>query len=159
MTPVFLERGLTVRLRNTSNPQQVLNLTHQTWFSLLDLAEAYGWRPFGLMNLPDGDAWNPPGQPPGYDPTGMRFGYPGQQDGYEGDEDDSPLVALEDAWGLAEALEEAFLDYEPLHVPASFFLFAPEDSPLELRPSIGTIMETARFCRLGAFTIEPYTRP
>ena len=58
-----------------------------------------------------------------------------------------------------DALERAFVDYEPLHVPSSFFLFAPEDSHLEQRPSIGAIMETARFCRLGAFTLEPYTRP
>jgi CO/xanthine dehydrogenase Mo-binding subunit len=157
MAPVLLERYLTLRLRNEKDPVQVLNLTHQTWFGLLDLAEAYGWRPVGPVELPDEDAWDQPGSPPaGYDPAGMRYGYPGNA---EWEADPAVLVVWEDALGLADSLEQAFLDYEPLHVPASFFLFAPEDSPLELRPSLGAITETARFCRLGAFYLEPYTRP
>lgn len=144
---------MTIRLRNQNNPEQVLNLTHQAWYSLLDLAEAYGWRPVGSVHLPGDEFWE---LPETYDPAGMRYSYPGDDADWE---EDYPQVMLEDALTLADALERAFVDYEPLHVPSSFFLFAPEDSHLEQRPSIGAIMETARFCRLGAFTLEPYTRP
>jgi hypothetical protein len=76
----------------------------------------------------------------------------------EADIEECSLVLLEDALNLADALDQAFLDYEPIRVPASFFLFDPANVALGRRPSVGAISEVRDFCRLGAFRIERYQR-
>ncbi len=146
---------MAVTLRNQHNPQHTLTLTTQTWISLLDLAEAYDFRPLGSM-APGEWGWGFPGSP-AYDPAGIASIS-------LKDDDESPEVyggglpvSWEDALHLAEALEAAFLDYEPLRVPASFYLFESDIEHLRLRPAVGTINTTAEFCRLGAFVLETST--
>jgi hypothetical protein len=63
---------------------------------------------------------------------------------------------LEDALNLADALELAFLEYEPLN-PRKFpeISLAGVVNPLhELHPSIGVINALVDLCRQGAFWIE-----
>lgn len=137
------------RLQNQNNPEHTLTLTVDTWFGLLDLAEEQGWYPLGPVV---------PGQ--WSDPEDELAGYPlefhpnGNGDGEEG-----RLVILEDALNLADALEQAFLAYEHVFMPASFFYFEPLDPAVRLRPSIGALAAVIDFCQLGAFWIEPYRRP
>jgi len=135
-------------LRNQRNPIRILNLTQTAWYGLLDLADLYGWNPLGAY-LPGG--WQDLDIPwDGYDspptPTGLveRF------------EGGGRLVILEDALNLADALEQAFYEYEPLRVPASYYLFEPDNEYLRNRPSIGAISAVIEFCRLGAFWLESY---
>ncbi len=137
-----------IRLRNQNDDSRMLGLTQTTWFGLLDLAQDYGWTPLG-MDLPgpwdlldlELAGYSPVGVLPGNAATETPRAWP---------------VVLEDALGLADALEQAFLDYEPRRVPASYYLFEPDHSTFHLRPSIGAIQALADFCRLGAFWIEPY---
>jgi hypothetical protein len=137
---------LPVRLNSQNNPTKVLILTDATWFGLLDLAEEYGWNPFGPILPGQWHALDP--DLGGYDPSDLLYGMP--------DEDrlGRRLVILDDALNLADALEKALVDYEPLSVPASFYIFAPKTED-EL-PGLGAINETIEICRLGAFWIEEY---
>jgi hypothetical protein len=138
------------RLVNENNPDLTLSLTSDTWFEILDLAEVYGWNPMGTAipgkwdNLEAALAGYYPDSPVrfngGHDPKGR-------------------LVLLEDALNLADALDSAFMEYEPVRVPASFFLFAPRDGGADLRVSIGALQAVTDFCRYGAFWIERYYRP
>lgn len=134
-------------LRNQRHPKQVLHLTRTAWFGILELADLYGWMPFGAslsghwqdIDIP----WN------GYDfeflpPEPARQPEQGQ------------LIILEDAINLADALEQAFYEYEPLRVPPSFYLFEPENEHLRNRPSIGAISAVIDLCRQGAFWVEAY---
>lgn len=144
---------MAVRLRNKQDPDYTLSLTHQAWYALLDLAEAYGWRPVGTL-LPGEWDWLEL-ELNGFAP----FGLPADGNGDPFDDDsveESRLVIIEDALSLAEALEAAFLDYEPTRVPTSFYLFEPEETGLRNRPTVGTINSAAEFCRQGAFWIEIY---
>jgi hypothetical protein len=136
-----------VRLKNENDPKQTLSLTHQAWYALLDLAEAYGWHPIGTL-LPGEWDWLEL-ELNGFAPVGIPHI---SEDGCQ----ECRLVIIEDALTLADALEEAFLDYEPSHVPASFYLFEPDDMQIRLRPAIGTINTAAEFFRQGAFWVEIY---
>lgn len=140
---------MAVRLVNENDPQQTLSLTHQAWYALLDLAEAYGWRPVGTL-LPGEWDWLEL-ELHGFAPLGVPHK---NGDGCE----ECRMVIIEDALSLAEALEKAFMDYEPARVPASFYLFEPNDLEQRLRPTVGTINTAVSFCRLGSFWIEIYTR-
>jgi hypothetical protein len=137
-----------IRLTNQKDASSMLGLTQTAWFGLLDLAQDYGWTPLG-MGLPG--PWDLLDlELAGYSPVGVLPG-----DG-QGETPRAWPVGLEDALGLADALEQAFLDYEPRRVPASYYLFEPNHSTFHLRPSIGAINELAEFCRQGAFWIEPF---
>jgi hypothetical protein len=137
-----------IRLSNQKDATHTLSLTHAAWFGLLDLAQDYGWVPLG-MGLPG--PWDLLDMElAGYSPVGVL---PGQAT--QGIEKIWP-VTLEDALNLADALEQAFLDYEPRRVPASYYLFEPADANVYQRPSIGAITAMVDFCRQGAFWIEPY---
>ncbi len=135
-----------VKLNSQRNPVKVLILTDATWFGLLDLAEEYGWNPFGPVLPGQWHALEP--DLGGYDPGDLASGMPDEGTGGR------RLVTLDDALNLADALEKALLDYEPLNVPASFYLFAPKTED-EL-PGLGAISETLEICRLGAFWIEEF---
>jgi hypothetical protein len=68
------------------------------------------------------------------------------------------LVLLDDALNLADALERAFLAYEPERVRSYIDLtlagvFGPAKNG---RPGIGVILEVERLCQSGAFWIEEY---
>lgn len=160
--------SLPVTLRNQNVSRQTLSLTDQAWYALLDLAEAYGWRPLASV-MPGECDWLEL-ETPAYDPTGMaglaarRNGNgshedPAENDEHEAQPGDARLVILEDALNLADALERAFMDYEPARVPVSFYLFEPDDRELRNRPAIGVITATMEFCRQGAFWIRSYQLP
>jgi hypothetical protein len=145
---LFRDYPMALRLRNQKNPQLSLSLTNEAWFGVLDLAEAYGWNPMGTVQ---------PGywidldlDLQGYSPEIVR------QKTVRDLTVENRLVLLEDALNLADALESAFLDYEPVRVPASYFLFEPDIPSLRLRPSIGVITAVMDFCRCGSFWIERY---
>jgi hypothetical protein len=137
------------RLVNENNPDLSLSLTSDTWYEILDLAEVYGWNPMGTA-LP-GRWGNFEAALAGYYPDPPR-----RLNG--GHESEERLVLLEDALNLADALDEAFLEYEPMRVPASFFLFEPRDGSFDLKVSIGALHAVADFCRYGSFWIERYYR-
>lgn len=133
------------RLRNERELDSTLSITGETWFSILDLAETYGWNPIGTVV---------PGQwddlemaLAGYfldKPLGLR---------HKGNGEHSRLVMIEDALNLADALEQAFREYEHIRVPASFFLFEPVDQNNSM-PSIGALTAVIDICRTGAFWVE-----
>jgi hypothetical protein len=164
-------------LRNQEDCKKTLSLTKEAWYGILELAEGYGWNPLGtrLPNqwveqdfalagyyLDEPSNWLDEDSPVdgwAYD----RWVDDSETDGGRTDpaqeEDFEPrLVTLEDALNLADALEQAFIDYEPLRVPDSFYFFEPAEEVYRLRPSIGAISETFQFCRAGAFWIEPYRK-
>jgi hypothetical protein len=141
---------LPVRLRNQRDPGKILILTQQTWVALLDLAEEYGWNPYGV--LPGGE-WPPLDYDLGNYLPGVTAAF--EDFGPEGGAVPAAiLVILEDALNLADALEEAFRDYEPQHMPASFFLFSPDTESLQ--PSLGALTGTIDLAQRGAFWIETY---
>jgi hypothetical protein len=132
-------------LRNEHNPDLSLAINGQTWDALLDLAEEHGWNPLGTM-LPEWQVWavglgDSDAEGPclgSYTPDCIR------------------LVALEDALNLGEALERAFLAYEPqrVHSYSELALIGVAEPAGPRRPSIGAIAAAADFCRQGAFWIE-----
>ena len=137
---------MAIRITNQRDPTRTLILTDATWHALLDLAEDYGWNPFGPV-LPW--QWDPLELDlTGFTPGDPMYGYP------EESGNGQRLVVLDDALNLADALEEAFLDYEPQRVPASFYLFAPDQESTSV--SLGALTETLAICQLGAFWIEEY---
>jgi hypothetical protein len=137
-------------LRSVRNPQDTINLTTQSWLAILDLADLYGWTTFGAI-LPRG--WQDLDIPwDGYDFELTLDGLPPQPS------ETGRLVILEDALNLADALDQAFFEYEPVRVPPSYYLFEPDDEYLRNRPSIGALSGVIDICRQGAFWIEPYQR-
>jgi len=139
---------VSLKLRNEDNPTKTLSMSNETWFSILELAEVYGWNPLGTLT-PEWWLQLEPVQS-GYDP----YDRDGRVD--EEDENDRKLVVLEDALNLADALELAFLEYEPERVPAftQVSLTALAEPEGRTRPSIGAISAVIDICRLGPFLIE-----
>lgn len=155
------------RLRNQNRQGRTLSLNAFTWYSLLELAEAYGWQPAGVFpTLPsEQGSWS---ETP---PNGRRHPVRAQEnilessvvrlpltedDELPGDYGQEGLVTLDDALNLAEALEQAFIAYEPLRLPSLHVLPWLEDYHpiLQRRPGVGALLAMIDFCRLGAFTIE-----
>ena len=137
---------MSFRLRNQRVPQRTLILNIPTWYGILELAERHGWNPMGAIlsewcepdfAAPDGDFENPQSWEINYWEAGR-------------------LVLLEDALNLADALEGAYLDYEPMRLP-SLRHYTCFNGNLELERSyigIGTLQHAIQFCQLGAFYIE-----
>jgi hypothetical protein len=119
-------------------------MNNWTWFGILELAEEYGWNPLGTV-IPDDLDWI--GVDPAYLDPGIGI--------YWGKE--ARLVLLEDALNLADALEEAFLKYEPVRLPSlhSFYLAGEFGETNGHPPAVGVIQILIHFCQRGAFTIEP----
>jgi len=124
-----------------------VSLNSSTWFGLLDLAAAYGWNPMGVA-LPE---WLHGVSSAGSSLDLMEWersdlGYTSLMGG---------LVVLEDAINLAEALDRAFIDYEPRHdrkfhrVSLSELLGVDWD-----RPSVGAIAAVADLSRMGPFFVQ-----
>ncbi len=125
-------------------------MSNEAWFAILDLAEEYGWNPMGSVR-PGG--W----MDPGLSADGYLVDDPEDWDtSYNTRADEPRLVLLEDALNLADALERAFLEYEPEpEVVCEVFAPAVRSAPLDWsRPSIGTITSVMDFCRMGACLIE-----
>lgn len=137
------------RLINQKDSSRILCLTNRTWYAILELAWIYGWNPIGTV-LPEAMI--------GYAnyPAGHEF-----QDansfigGYA--EDETRQVMLEDALNLADALDQAFLEYEPEWTWHYEHEYTPFGGVINrAHPSIGAIMETVAFCRTGSFHIERF---
>jgi hypothetical protein len=131
------------RLVNQRDGNRNIKINSQTWYGILELAEDYGWSPLGTV-LPER--------------YGLAGFYRGDPDQWYGDywSEGSRLVLIEDALNLADALNEAYLDYEPIHAPTlhSYFDgngFAFLDRP---QPSMGAITLVVDLCQQGAFFIE-----
>lgn len=143
------------RLQSIQQVEKVVCLTPTAWYAILDLAELYGWYPLGGLltggweDLPiplsgyDNWDWLAPISATGLPEEGENNGNGKRQ-----------VVILEDALNLADALEQAFFEYEPLRVPPSYYLFEPEDQYLKQRPSIGALREVINICQTGSFSIE-----
>lgn len=113
---------------------------------MLDLAEIYGWNPMGTTTpglLAGVSGW-------------MSDGGPGRSEWEAGSYlyGASGLVMLEDALNLADALDRAFIGYDPQPEPAwSYYENEWNGSQLG-GPGVGTILALADFCRSGEFWIE-----
>ncbi len=142
------KQPLPIHMQNDRNPGKVLCLATSAWWEILSTALDYGWNPLGAVPVDVGMfAIIPPEvSMDSYFPTDHR-------------EQADRMVVLEDALNLADALERAFKDYEPLWMPASYFRFEPEDPFLRDRPAVGTLLAVADFCNLGAFAVRPSTLP
>lgn len=139
---------MVIRLRNDRDPDRMVCVASWTWSSLLDLAEQYGWRPYGAIQAEW--LWSSAGlqnQREGQDLFTSSYAY-----------EDGRLVMLEDALNMADALERAFLAYEPERVRSytDLTLSGAYGHPVNGKPGIGVILEVADLCQLGAFWIERY---
>ena len=145
---------MAVMLRNQRNPNLNLILTTDTWLGILDLAAAYQWNALGTI-LPG--SWHSLEYSLGDYLPGTPSAADGSPNGYHADrEDNARLVMMDDALNLSDALDRAFLDYEPRRLRASTLLYAIEDPAVDRRASIGAIAETRTFCSHGAFWVEQY---
>ena len=137
-----------LRLRNQKNPKKTLSMSSTAWYSILDLAEEYGWNPMGTVLLD----WCLDSEPEqaGYGLDDLDYWL----DRFTASE--GRLVMLEDALNLADALERAFLEHEPVRPQeVSGFTRSGMGAPASrLRSGIGAVSAVIEFCRLGAFLIE-----
>ncbi len=134
-------------------------MSSEAWFSLLELAEEYGWNPLGTFTP---GWWIEPGDILSSfmdsTPEPSRAALPSWDGSYTTSVDEARLVMLEDALNLADALEAALLEYEPEPLsrltPRSLSQLRELGFGSHSNPSIGTIATLKDFCCLGAFTLE-----
>jgi hypothetical protein len=131
------------RLRNENDPGRIVRMNNWTWFDILDLAFKHGWNPRGTVTPerlelagfvnPKEEIW-----------SGEYWG------------NQARLVLLEDALNLAEALEQAFIQLEPVRLPSlhPFYLGLANGESNGRPPAVGVIQILIRFCQQGAFLIE-----
>lgn len=147
---------MSYHLYSENNPELTLSLSTHTWYQVLELAEAYDWNPLGTV-LPD---WLPGVRDDvDWDWNGNGHGrgsQPGEELPGSYTPDTSRLVLLDDALNLADALERAFLAYEPNPVLTVGGIFYTEwdDLTVRTRPAIGVLLILIEFCRMGAFWIR-----
>jgi hypothetical protein len=138
------------RLKNKHVPTQSLCLTAESWHKVLQLALDYGWVPF---DSPIIDPFEAPPVAGTYLGVPLRI-VPG---GYDTRKDTSyKEIVFEDALNLADALERAFDEYEPLCLPGIYYLFDDRELERILPPSIGVLTEVILFCQSGPFSIETW---
>lgn len=146
-------------LRSDKHPELTMIVNNRTWYQLLELAEEYGWNPMGTM-LPEWLAglmeWMSRGE-----------AYPEGLGGGSYTPISSRLVVLEDTLNLADALERAFLDYEPAQVRDAASVYRTEwddyfinrqktagATSASNRPAMGVVLMLIELCRKGAFWIQ-----
>jgi hypothetical protein len=140
------------RLVNQEDPNQTIGLVNQTWYGILEVAQKYGWIPMGtslsgeyfdvypLEEILNGV----------YDsPSPWRGSYASEE---------PRLVSMDDALNLADALDRAFLAYDPrVHaLKHEADRIGQFERPLRGWPSIGAMVLVVEFCRNGAFWIEKF---
>ena len=138
------------RLKNKHVPTQSLCLTAESWHKVLQLALDYGWVPLGSTIIDQHEV------PP---IAGTYLGVPLRIDvgGYDTRKMTMHKeMVFEDALNLADALERAFDEYEPLRLPVIYYLFDDRELERILPPSIGVLSELIQFCRSGSFSIETW---
>ena len=139
---------MSIRLSIQNEKLHTLRMTDGAWFDILDLAEQYGWNPMGAVDPNwaqlsagffggDGYSWE--------DPAAASY-----------TSGASSLVLFEDALNLADALEQAFIEYDPS--PSSQYLPGYTNDWGEyndgLRAGIGVLLALTDFCRHGAFHVD-----
>ncbi len=137
------------RLQNQKYPDKTLSLTANTWHKILDLAEKFGWSPVVRGQSDHWEALLPV--------AGTINGRPLLVYD-EAQESKLTLIIIEDALNLADCLEDAFIDLEPVRLPSRYFYFKDWGIENDLAPSIGAIQSVIDFARIGAFHIEAYRR-
>ncbi len=139
------------RLRNQKKPNSSLILTRSAWYRFLEMARQAGWNPMGTVH-PDGMV----GLSSVYDEIYSI----GDHDNGTYTPADSRLVMLDDALNLGDALDRAFMTFEPQPVSAyaSFYRTAGDRMQEWSRPGIGTLLELVNFCHSGSFLIENQAR-
>jgi hypothetical protein len=145
---VVKENAVSYYFTNQKRPSRTLALTHGAWTGALTLAESYGWRSFSPVYPGQGlahSSWL----------AGSYLGVPliSPEDDVESAR---TLMLTEDALSLADAIERAYLAYEPVRLPVAYFLFADDALEARLVPGLGVMAELIDFCRMGAFWIDPY---
>lgn len=138
------------RLSNQNNPQQALHMNSGAWYDILDLAVDYGWNPLGTVR----DSWFLSSVAGWLDDNPFELGlWSGSYTSESGS-----LVLLDDALNLADALDQAFIEYVP--GPSTRYLPGYSNGHGEgnggLRAGIGVILAVTDFCRNGAFWVERY---
>jgi hypothetical protein len=123
-------------------------MTEAAWSGILELAEDYGWNPYGVIVSGQWQALD-------FEFSAYYADLPPEWGNHR---NGGGLVILEDALNLADALERAFLAYEPAYVPTSVFLFNLYEPDGLTRPGIGVILAVIDFCQCGAFLINRYSR-
>jgi len=131
------------QLVNQNHPDQQIRINNWTWYGVLKLALNYGWNPLGAV------------EPERLELAGLFInnGNHGYGD-YWGQK--PRLVLFEDALNLGDALERAFIKYEPIRLPSlhPFHLAGENGSSRDQTPAVGVIQLMIRFCHAGAFLIE-----
>ncbi len=134
------------RLVNQKNPNRRLSLSTHAWYVSLDSAEGSGWNPMGaVLEEMDGSE----------SLAVYNTWYAGELDTQAYFTCDGSTVLLEDALNLADALDRAYLTFEPERIDwlyADYYNGFFNPTP-KLHPSLGTIKTLANFCRQGAFWI------
>jgi len=144
------------QLINKSNPEKVLEIKNWAWYRLLDMAEAHGWIPMGTVmedrlygQFLSGDGYRPRQMP--FDDLlfddFLESGYTGQS---------VRLVLIEDALNLGDALERAYIDYQPIRSIEHLGTYYPGvyETANSYIPGIGVIDVVSNFCFEGAFYIK-----
>ena len=139
---------MSFRLQNQNDQNRVLIFSEEAWYGILDLAQGYGWNPMGTMPA---DGWLDLD-------FSMLWEDPDEMDPGEGSytPNECRLVVIEDALNLADALELAFLEYEPERIESlvEISLAGKLIRRSDPRPGVGTLMAVLEFCRFGAFWID-----
>jgi hypothetical protein len=134
---------MSYQLTNQRDPEQTIRLSNQAWYGILELAEDYGWRPLGTI------------LPQRYGTAGIFYDDPSQ---WYGDywSVGERLVVIDDALNMGDALNKAYIDYEPIR-QATLHAFS-NDGGMGIinrpQPGIGIVKIMAEFCHSGAFFIE-----
>ena len=128
-------------LKNQNQTHITVKMNNQTWYGILEMAEDHDWNPLGTVVSEQ------------FEMAGFYGGEAVFGDYWS---DEFSLVLLEDALNLADALEQAYLDYEPVRLPSlNPFLWNGEFEILSRpQPGIGVIQILIAFFQAGAFTIE-----
>lgn len=169
---------MAVRICNQKHSHKTLGLSTTAWRQMLKLALGYGWQPMGgvLPEIPAQGSYSAGISLADWDRPDRDYPWTGQEGLFaahrpealletylpvpleigESPAEEVRLVLLEDALNLVDALDRAYLAYEPVKVPASYFLFEPDDPALTLRPSLGALAAAIEVCRQGSFSVEPW---
>jgi hypothetical protein len=139
------------RLRNQKDPNYSLILTRSAWHRFLEMARQAGWNPMGTVH---------PDLMVGLSSIYEEIYSVGDHDNGTYTPKDSRQVMLDDALNLGDALDRAFLTFEPQAVSAYASFYRKEEDRIRewSRPGIGTLLELVDFCRSGSFFIENQVR-
>lgn len=140
---------MSFRLKNQDDPRITFGLTTRTWYGILEMAEEHGWNPMGtVLQRREFESVGP---------YGAGFEY---LDEWRGEywTDGDRLVMFEDALNMADALERAFLSYEPQYIPSLYFYskFGDNFYSNGALPSLGAIQGVIDLCQRGGFQIEKF---